>query len=40
MRGWTWWQGGIALGLLSTFAMVLLKPMGVSTPSRPAWASC
>ena len=31
MRSWTWWQGGIALGLLSTFAMVLLKPMGVST---------
>ena len=31
MRSWTWWQGGIALGLLSTLAMVLLKPMGVST---------
>lgn len=31
MRNWTWWQGGIALGLLSTLAMVLLKPLGVST---------
>ena len=31
VRSWTWWQGGIALGLLSTLAMVLLKPMGVST---------
>lgn len=31
VRHWTWWQGGIALGLLSTLAMVLLKPMGTST---------
>lgn len=31
MRQWTWWQGGIALGILSTLSMVLVRPMGVST---------
>lgn len=31
MKNWSWWQGGIALGLLSTLSMVLLKPMGTST---------
>uniref|UniRef100_UPI0035B5208B YeeE/YedE thiosulfate transporter family protein n=1 Tax=Symbiobacterium terraclitae TaxID=557451 RepID=UPI0035B5208B len=31
VRNWTWWQGGVALGLLSTLAMIVLKPMGVST---------
>lgn len=31
MKPWTWWKGGIALGMLSALAMVLLKPMGTST---------
>lgn len=31
MRRWTWWQGGIALGLLTVFAMLTYKPVGVST---------
>lgn len=31
MKSWSWWQGGIALGVLSALSMVLLKPMGTST---------
>lgn len=31
MKAWTFWKGGIALGLLSALSMVLLKPMGTST---------
>lgn len=30
-KSWTWWQGGIALGVLSALAMVILKPLGTST---------
>lgn len=31
MKTWTWWQGGIALGMLSALSMVVLRPMGTST---------
>lgn len=31
MKSWSWWQGGIALGILSALSMVFLKPMGTST---------
>jgi uncharacterized protein len=31
VKAWTFWKGGIALGLLSALSMVLLKPMGTST---------
>jgi len=31
IREWSWLRGGIALGLLSAFAFVSYKPLGVST---------
>ncbi|MBO8140864.1 MAG: YeeE/YedE family protein [Firmicutes bacterium] len=31
MREWSWWKGGTALGLLSAFAFLTYKPLGVST---------
>lgn len=31
MKPWTWWQGGVALGVLSALAMVVIRPMGTST---------
>lgn len=30
-KEWSWLQGGIALGLLSAFAFITYKPLGVST---------
>lgn len=30
-REWSWLKGGIALGLLSAFAFITYKPLGVST---------
>lgn len=30
-REWSWWKGGVALGLLSAFAFLTYKPLGVST---------
>lgn len=31
VREWSWLKGGVALGLLSAFAFVTYKPLGVST---------
>ena len=30
-KEWSWLRGGIALGLLSAFAFLTYKPLGVST---------
>jgi len=49
-REWSWLKGGVALGLLSAFAFLTYKPLGVSTsyprtvalllnPLVPAWVA-